>query len=205
MRDRWSALAFLAAVALVLAACGSGPTSTPAPAATPATEVPTRLVPTTRLGPTTTVRPRPIAIPEDSYAREKVVELGAIEIPAIGLQHKMFQGVTLHNIDKGPSHWTGTALPGERGNTVIAGHRVTYSHPFERIDELQAGDEVILRVAGRRSVYRVTTHQIVTPDDLWIADQTDTPTGTLYACHPPGSYEFRYVVRMELSSTGPDY
>jgi sortase A len=127
-----------------------------------------------------------------------VVEIGSIEIPAIGVHHRIFQGVTLHNIDRGPSHWTGSALPGERGNTVFAGHRATYSQPFRRIDALVPGDSVIFTVDGARSTYRVTGHMVVRPADTWIAIQTSAYTGTLYACHPVGSMAERYVVRLEL-------
>jgi sortase A len=126
------------------------------------------------------------------------VEIGTMEIPAIGLKQRVFQGVTLNNIDRGPSHWTGSALPGQMGNAVFAGHRVTETHPFRHIDDLVAGDHVIFTVGGVRSTYRVTGHLIVTPADTWIADQTTTYTGTLYACHPLGSTAERYVVRMEL-------
>jgi sortase A len=152
--------------------------------------------------PATTVPsgPRPAAIPPDSYAPEPVTEFGTIEIPALGLVHTTYQGVTLHNIDRGPSHWTGTAPPGQPGNTVFAGHRITNSHPFRDLDDLVAGDEVIFTVAGTRSVYRVTSSMVVTPDDTWIADQTPEPTGTLYACHPPGSLAYRYVVRLALAT-----
>ena len=121
-----------------------------------------------------------------------------MEIPAIGLRHRIFQGVTLHNIDRGPSHWTGSALPGEMGNTVFAGHRSTHSEPFLRVDALVSGDTVIFTVGGRRSTYRVTGHLVVRPADTWIADQTHAYTGTLYACHPIGSMAERYVVRLEL-------
>jgi len=121
-----------------------------------------------------------------------------MEIPAIGVKHRIFQGVTLHNIDKGPSHWTGSALPGEMGNTVFAGHRFTFSEPFRRIDALVPGDRVFFTVRGARTTYRVTSHLIVQPADSWIADQTTAYTGTLYACHPVGSVDERYVVRLEL-------
>jgi sortase A len=142
--------------------------------------------------------PEPVAIPRDPYAPERVVELGTIEIPAIGLTHRLFEGVTLNNIDRGPSLWTGSALPGQMGNTVVAGHRVTESQPFRRIDELVAGDTVIFTVGGTRSTYRVTGHLVVTPADSWIADQTTGYTATLYACHPLGSTAERYVVRLEM-------
>lgn len=143
--------------------------------------------------------PQPISIPRDSYAPEAIVELGTIEIPKIGLYHRTMQGVTLRNIDHGPSHWPGTALPGEPGNTVFAGHRVTRTHPFRNIDQLEPGDEVIFTVGDVRSHYRVTGSLVVGPSDSWIANQTTNATGTLYACHPPGSAAYRYVVRLELA------
>ena len=153
---------------------------------------------------TTVVLPQPIGIPFDSYAPEPIVEYGSIEIPKIGLVHTTFEGVTLNNIDRGPSHWPGTAIPGQPGNAVFAGHRVTNDHPFRRIDELTPGDEVIFHVSGVRSVYRVTNSMVVEPEDTWIANQTQRPTATLYACHPPGSAVNRYVVQLALVSTGPE-
>ena len=145
---------------------------------------------------------RPIDVPSDPYAQEPIQEIGTIEIPKIGLKHRVMHGITLRNIDKGPSHWPGTALPGEAGNTVFAGHRVTHSHPFRRINELAPGDQVIFNVAGVRSVYAVTGSQVVTPDATHIANQTPTPTGTLFACHPPGSARYRYVVFLALLQDG---
>ncbi|HEX3393207.1 MAG TPA: class E sortase [Acidimicrobiales bacterium] len=162
---------------------------------------PARFTRAARPAPTTTAPlSYPIAIPDDPYAPEPVVRLGTIEIPKIGLTHALFDGVTLHNIDQGPSHWPGSAMPGQLGNVVIAGHRVTHDHPFERIAELVAGDQVIFTLNGVRTIYRVTGHQVVKPSDTWIADQTRAFTATLYACHPPGSADQRFVVKMELAA-----
>ncbi|HZI38438.1 MAG TPA: class E sortase [Acidimicrobiia bacterium] len=151
---------------------------------------------------TTTTGPAPAASPvvppRDAYAPEPVQEIGTIEIPKIGLRHKVFHGITLRNIDQGPSHWPGTAMPGENGNTVFMGHRVTHSHPFRRIHELAPGDEVIFTITGIRTVYAVTDSLVVTPKQLEITLPTATPTGTLFACHPPGSARQRYVVRLAL-------
>ncbi len=127
------------------------------------------------------------------------MQVGTIEIPKIGLSTPLFEGVTLNNIDRGPSHWTGSALPGQRGNLVVAGHRATHGQPFLRIDELVAGDEVTFDINGARATYRVRLDMVVKPEDTWIADQTAASTATLYACHPPGSAEKRYVVRLVLA------
>ena len=136
--------------------------------------------------------------PKNSYAPEPIQEIGIIEIPKIGLRHKIMHGITLRNIDHGPSHWPGTPMPGEMGNVVFMGHRVTHSHPFRRIHELVPGDEIRFEVAGVKSVYLVTGHEIVTPKRLDIVNPTAEPIVTIFACHPPGSARQRYVVRGAL-------
>jgi sortase A len=149
--------------------------------------------------PTATAPPRPVVPPDDPYAPEPVVELGTIEIPKVGLVHRLYHGITLRNIDLGPSHWPGSAYPGENGNTVIAGHRVTHSRPFRHIDKLEVGDEIVFTVNGVRSVYLVTESFVVTPKRVDIADPTPAPVATLFACHPPGSARERYVVRASFA------
>ena len=191
-----------AAVLMVAAGCSSQPRSPSAigrperPVATPVVARP----PEVPVATTTTQvpLPEPVGIPDDTYAPEPIVRIGTMEIPALGLVHPIYQGVTLRNIDLGPSHWPGTALPGGQGNTVFAGHRVSHDRPFRNLDALKAGDEVVFTVANVRSTYRVTNHLIVNPGDTWIANQTKAYVGTLYACHPPGSLAQRYVVQMEL-------
>lgn len=145
----------------------------------------------------------PVAVPKDEYAPEPIQEIGTIEIPKIGLRHPIFHGITMRNIDRGPSHWPGTALPGHVGNTVFAGHRVTKSRPFRNIDQLVAGDEVIFTVDGVRSVYVVTGSKVVLPTAMEIVNPTPDATGTLFACHPPGSARYRYVVLLALKPPPP--
>jgi sortase A len=69
---------------------------------------------------------------------------------------------------------------------------------FRDIDQLVPGDEIVFEDAGVRHVYRVTGTQIVDPYAVWIVDPTDTPTATLFACHPPGSTRERIVVFADL-------
>ncbi len=142
--------------------------------------------------------PTPVEPPANPYAPEPKVVLGAIEIPRLGLAVPLNQGISLQSIDRGPSHWPGTALPGDPGNVVIAGHRVTQTAPFRNIDQLEAGDTVVFTVGNERSTYRVTGSEIVTPDAMRIVEQTPESTATLFACHPPGSATYRYVVKLAL-------
>ncbi len=142
--------------------------------------------------------PVPEPVPEDPYATVPVVEIGSIEIPRIGLQHTMYSGVELTVLDNGPGHWPGTAAPGEWGNTVIAGHRVTNSRPFRDIDQLAPGDEMVVRTETGEHTYVVEGTEIVDPSALRIVDQRPGRRLTLFACHPPGSAAQRIVVHGEL-------
>jgi sortase A len=128
---------------------------------------------------------------------------GMIVIPKINLVHPIFEGIDETTIHWGPGHWPGSALPGQRGNTVFAGHRVTHTRPFLDIDLLAPGDRIIFHTAAGTYTYEVTDHLIVSPADLWIVNQTPDPAVTLFGCHPKHSANQRYVVRGKLISAGP--
>lgn len=184
------------AVSGVAAGCGGAARVAPTRVAGAASRVAPAVAPV----PTTLGLPEPVPVPADPYAPEPVVMIGTIQIPRIGLTHGLYEGITLNNIDKGPSHWPGSAMPGQPGNAVIAGHRSTHGQPFRRIAELVPGDTVLFTVGAVQTTYRVTGNLVVDPTDTWIADPTPAPTATLFACHPPGSAAQRYVVRLELAA-----
>jgi LPXTG-site transpeptidase (sortase) family protein len=143
--------------------------------------------------------PEPEPAPVDAYAPTPEVRHGTLEMPAIGVAQPFFEGVTLTAINRGPSHWPGTAMPGELGNVVIAGHRTTYSRPMNRLDELKPGDELVFTTAAGRFVYALTGIEIVTPDQVGhVLQQRFAHTATLFGCHPKGSARYRIVARFEL-------
>jgi sortase A len=148
-------------------------------------------------------RTAPIEPPANPLAAVPVVKIGEIQIPKIGLVHPLYEGVTLTVIDHGPGHWPGSAVPGQLGNAVFAGHRVTHTHPFLRINELVPGDDIIFKMDNGTFTYKVTGHQIVTPRDVHIVDPTPDATLTLFACHPPHQAIQRYVVRASFVSSTP--
>jgi sortase A len=154
------------------------------------------------LPPTTTTEALSVpAPPPDPHAPEPIVDVGSIEIPKIDVSKRMFEGVSLTVLDHGPGHWPGTAMPGHRGNVVIAGHRTSHDRPFRNIDQLVAGDQVVLTTLEGRFVYEVVNTEVVGPDAIHIIDQADGYTATMFACHPPGSTRQRIVVHLRLSGT----
>lgn len=191
------------------------PAETDAPTTVrPTTTPPTTVAPTTTALPSTTVGlttvvtlapttlpalPVPAA-PPAPRGQESYLELGSIEMPSIGVTKTLLEGITLNTLDRGPGHWPGTAMPGQIGNAVIAGHRTSHDKPFRNIDKLVVGDQVIFTTAEGRFVYEVTGTVVVAPDAMYIIDQTSTATATLFACHPPGSTRQRIVVSLALVS-----
>jgi sortase A len=143
--------------------------------------------------------PQPIS-PPPPRSKEQHVEVGTIEIPKIGVSKTLLEGISLNTLDKAPGHWPGTAMPGQPGNVVVAGHRSSKDRPFRHIDQLVPGDEVIMTTGDGRFVYVVTGTQIVLPDAMWIVGQTPDSTATLFACHPVGSTRERIVVFLQLQA-----
>lgn len=217
---RAAVLLLVVMVAVGAAGCGKRTTfyDTAAPLPTPTTwTLDTGLaewpVPEPETTTTTTVPPElPAELPAEipaAGATGRVVKTaapsdikvtGRIEIPKISLAHTTYEGNTLREINYGPSHWPGTAMPGQAGNTVFAGHRTTYSRPFYDLDLLAPGEQVVFTTAQGRFVYEVVNTFIVSPNDVWIVRPTKEAMMTLFACHPKGSAKQRIVVRGRLVS-----
>jgi sortase A len=180
-------------------------TTTP-PATRPSTTTTTTTTTSTTTTTPTTTAPlprqltQPIAPPQDQRGAENNPQLGRLAIPKIGLDSELHQGIRLTTLDRGPGHWPGSAMPGEIGNVVVAAHRTSHGAEFRHLDALVPGDEVVFTTDDGTFTYLVTGTQIVTPDSLWIVDPTETPTATLFACHPLGSTAKRIVVNLALSS-----
>jgi sortase A len=174
------------------------------------TSAPTTIVTTTTIATTTTAAttiattaatlPQPAPAP-DPNATEPELQLGTIAIPKIGMLQNLYEGVSLGSLDRGPGHWPGTAMPGQLGNVVVGGHRVSHARPFRHLEQLVPGDQILMTTNGVQYVYDVTSTQIVTPNDTWIINQTPDHTATLFACHPPGSTRERIVVFAKLAGT----
>lgn len=121
--------------------------------------------------------------------------VATLAIPSIGLRADVREGVSAEVLARGPGHYPGTKLPGQGGTIGIAGHRVTHTRPFLRINELRRGARVVLTRGSQRHVYRVSTMRIVAPTDVWpVRRKPRIETLVLTACHPPRTDVRRLVV-----------
>jgi len=88
-----------------------------------------------------------------------------IQIPAIGVDQVVVEGSSPQNLKQGPGHMPGSPLPGEFGNSVIQGHRLTYGGPFGKLDQLKPGD-VITTVTGLgKFSYKVDRVRVIVPGE----------------------------------------
>ena len=148
--------------------------------------------------PTTT--PDPQTVPSIPAQPEGEVT-AVIEIPEIGLEKHVVEGVSVADLKKGPGHYPESPLPGQEGNAAIAGHRTTYGAPFNRIDELEQGDEIFVQTLQGRFRYVVKEQQIVSPSQVEVLEDKGDNRLTLTACHPKYSARQRIVV---VAMLGPD-
>jgi sortase A len=125
--------------------------------------------------------------------------LTRIRIPAIDVDVVVVEGTTSSALRAGAGHYPQTPLPCEAGNVAIAGHRTTYGKPFHNVDQLHAGDEIILETPIGQCTYKVAVAPFVTtPQDTSVVAGTPTPSLTLTTCHPKGSASRRLVIRAAL-------
>ncbi len=125
---------------------------------------------------------RPGFLPARPMAGDVV---GKLEIPRLRLSTVVFEGADNSVLARGAGHLPGSALPGDRGNTVFAAHRDTFFAPLRRI---RMGDVVRVETPGKTSDYVVESARVVEPDEVDVLRPTSEAALTLITCYP-----FRYI------------
>jgi sortase A len=118
-----------------------------------------------------------------THSRGDVV--GRLEIPRLSVSTVVFEGADQDVLERGAGHLPGSALPGNRGNTVLAAHRDTFFRPLRGI---RIGDVVKIHTPPQDSVYIVESARVVEPDEVDVLKPTPEPALTLITCYP-----FRYI------------
>jgi len=100
----------------------------------------------------------------------------------------------------GPGHLSISVLPGENGNSIIAGHRDTH---FLFLQYMQRGETIQVELPnGRRHLYQVTEIDVVDSRRGSLVLDTESPTLTLVTCYPFNALEaggpMRYVVSARM-------
>ncbi len=121
--------------------------------------------------------------------------LGRIEINSIGLAAMIMEGVDGKTLRHAVGHVPGTALPGQRGNVGIAGHRDTF---FRGLRNIHKDDEITLTTLNGSDRYRVDFTEVVEPTSTEVLNNSADAILTLVTCYPfyyVGPAPKRFIVR----------
>ncbi len=130
--------------------------------------------------------------------------IGEIQAPRLGLKAIVVQGDSPKILQRAVGHIPETALPGEMGNVVLAGHRDTFFRPLR---EVRPGDVITLKTPDGDFQYRVESTAVVPPSDVQALEASSERTLTLITCFPfhyVGSAPNRYIVRAREVGTSPE-
>jgi sortase A len=135
--------------------------------------------------------------------KTKQTVVGTIKIEKIKVNCIIVEGVKPHNLRTGIGHMPGTSFPGKPGNCVLTGHRsYTFGRFFNRLDELEVGDKIIMSDKKADYTYVVFERSEVLPTDLSILKSNkDESIATLVTCTPIYIASHRLIVKARLEGT----
>jgi sortase A len=131
--------------------------------------------------------------PQSTIRRNSLI--GRLAIPRLHLRAMVREGTGNDTLSLTAGHIPGTALPGQRGNFSVAGHRDTL---FRGMGELRKNDLIEFDTVDSSYVYEVTSTQIVGPADVSVLKPGTYPEITLVTCYPfhfIGSAPQRFIVK----------
>lgn len=118
-------------------------------------------------------------------------------VPSMHLDDQIFEGKDLRALKYGPWRLPYTSTPDKGGNTVIVGHRYTYTNPrgtFYSLDQVRVGDRLAVFWQHKKYLYRVQEVRTVKPDTMSVEAPTADNRLTLYTCTPLWLPKDRLVV-----------
>jgi sortase A len=123
-------------------------------------------------------------------------------IPSIQLDEPIVIGSDPMLVHTGAWKRPSTSIPPAGGNTVITGHRFTYSDPsiFYHLDKIDIGDHIGVWWDKTEYDYEVLNIMVVDPSRIDIEGKSDEPILTLYTCTPIWTATNRLVIQARLIS-----
>jgi sortase A len=125
--------------------------------------------------------------------------VGRIDIPRLGVSAIVREGDNTSTLRRSVGHVPQTALPGEPGNSGLAGHRDTF---FRGLRNARAGDRITITTPDAVLRYVIRNTRVVEPDDVSVLKPTPGRTLTLVTCYPfsyIGAAPRRFIVQAELT------
>ncbi|GAA0138215.1 hypothetical protein YSY43_50570 [Paenibacillus sp. YSY-4.3] len=130
--------------------------------------------------------------------------IAVIKIAKIKLNLPVLEGATKTNMKYAAAHLKETDPLGERGNAAIAAHRArTKGRLFNRLNEIEVGDEIVVEIGNKSYVYETDKISIVKPTDVSVLkrDADNNTILTLITCDPLINPTHRLIVRAKLKES----
>jgi sortase A len=137
----------------------------------------------------------PAATPKPTPTPKPAIAILTIE--KINLKLPVLEGATEENMKLAAGHMVESTPLGQTGNAAIAAHRaLTKGRLFNRLDELEEGDQIVVDQKGERTVYTVYKTFLVEPTDVSVlrGSKTDKVL-TLITCDPVVNATHRLIVQ----------
>lgn len=126
--------------------------------------------------------------------------LAVLSIDKLDIEVPVYNGADDFNLNRGVARIKGTGRVGESGNLGIAGHRDGF---FRALKDISLGDTIELQTLGGPQNFRVSSIDIVDPEDVSVLAPTDHASITLVTCYPfyyVGSAPKRFIVKAEADN-----
>ena len=135
--------------------------------------------------------------------------MGELIIPKISVNLPIYHFTTDDVLQHGVGHVVNTSVPigGESTHVVLAGHTgLPTAQIFDRLEELQVGDWFIIRVLGEDCAYRVTSTEVVLPNQVSsLSIESGKDQVTLVTCTPYGVNTHRLLVHAERTEVPSEW
>ena len=127
--------------------------------------------------------------------------MGELFIPSISVDLPIYHYTTDETLAHGVGHVVNTSVPigGPSTHAVLAGHTgLPSARLFDRLEELKTGDYFIIRVLGEDHAYKVTSTEVVLPEEVMsLSVEEGKDQVTLVTCTPYGVNTHRLLVHGE--------
>jgi len=130
--------------------------------------------------------------------------IGRLSIPRLHLSAMVREGAGEKTLSLALGHIPSTALPGQKGNVGVAGHR---DRLFRGLKDIRGDDVIEFETLYGRYTYQVESTEIVKPNDVEVLKAGDHSELTLVTCYPfyyVGSAPDRFIVKArQVSASHP--
>ncbi|MGX0629394.1 sortase A [Corynebacterium afermentans] len=134
--------------------------------------------------------------------------IARVRIPRINVDLPVYHTTRSNVLYDGAGHMYGSTLPvgGDGTNAVISAHTgMVNAAMFDQLPMLRPGDDIFIDVMGERLRYRMTSREVVKPDDYdAVTYEPGKDKITLITCTPYGLNTDRLLVHAERVPLDPD-